>query len=142
VLLTPEISSHFSQVFLLHFARHNWKLKDDYLVEGGNAGILSDGGGDKGADSLWIPGLTTVEVDRSVKVRRDSRKRSQPILANIGHFLLPLERVRCSPEHIGKTEFFGSGPLHSATRSAATAPYAVITLDRLIGSINPCGDVA
>jgi hypothetical protein len=34
------------------------------------------GGGDKGADSLWVPGLTTVEVDRSVKVR--SRKRGQP----------------------------------------------------------------
>jgi hypothetical protein len=29
-------------------------------------------------------------VDRSVKVRRDSRKRSQLILANIGHFLFPL----------------------------------------------------
>jgi hypothetical protein len=57
----------------------------------------------------------------SVKVRRDSRKRSQPILANIGHFLLPLERVRCNSEYIGKTEFFGSSPLHSATRSAATA---------------------
>ena len=35
-----------------------------------------------------IKELTTVEVDRSVKVCRDSRKRSQPILANIGHFLL------------------------------------------------------
>lgn len=45
----------------------------------------------------------TVEVDRSVKVRRDSRKRSQPILANI---LLPLERVRCNSEYIGKTEFY------------------------------------
>ena len=69
------------------------------IVEGSNVGIHGGGGGDKGADSLWVPGLTTVEVDRSVKVRRDSRKRSQPILANIGHFLLPLERVRCNWEY-------------------------------------------
>jgi hypothetical protein len=53
--------------------------------------------------------------------REVSRKRSQPILANIGHFLLPLERIRCSSEYIGKTEFFGSCPPHSATFSAATA---------------------
>jgi hypothetical protein len=74
-------------------SRCHWKLEDGYLVEGSNVGIHSGGGGDKGADSLWIPGLTTGEVDRSIKVRRDSRKRSQPILANIGYFLLPLERV-------------------------------------------------
>jgi hypothetical protein len=59
-------------------------------AEGSNVGIHGGAGGDKGADSLWIPGLTAVEVDRSVKVRRDSRKRSQLILANIGHFLVPL----------------------------------------------------
>jgi hypothetical protein len=70
----------------------------------------------------WILGLTTVEGYRSVKVRRDSRKRSQPILASIDdHFLLPLEKVRYKSEYIGRTEFFGSSPLHSATFSAATA---------------------
>jgi hypothetical protein len=71
-------------------SRCHWKLEDGYLVEGSNVGIHGGAGGDKGADSLWIPGLTAVEVDRSVKVRRDSRKRSQLILANIGHFLFPL----------------------------------------------------
>jgi hypothetical protein len=59
-------------------SRCHWKLEDGYLVEGSNVGIHGGGGGDKGADSLWVPGLTTVEVDRSVKVRRDSWKRSQP----------------------------------------------------------------
>ena len=44
------------------FARHNWKLEDGHLVEGGSVGIHGGGGGDKGADSLWIPGLTTVVV--------------------------------------------------------------------------------
>jgi hypothetical protein len=68
-------------------SRCHWKLEDGYLVEGNNVGIHGGAGGDKGADSLWIPGLTAVEVDRSVKVRRDSRKRSQLILANIGHLL-------------------------------------------------------
>jgi hypothetical protein len=123
LLTTPKYLSHFSRVFHSRFARHNWKLEDGHLVEGGNVGIHGGGGGDKGADFLWIPGLTTVEVDRSVKVRRDSRKRSQPILANIGHFLLPLERVRCNSEYtvFGKTDLFGSSPPHSATRSAATA---------------------
>lgn len=71
-------------------SRCHWKLEDGYLVEGSNVGFHGGAGGDKGADSLWIPGLTAVEVDRSVKVRRDSRKRSQLILANIGHFLFPL----------------------------------------------------
>jgi hypothetical protein len=42
--------------------------------------------------------VDNIDVDRSVKVRRDSRKRSQPILANIGHFLLPLERVQYNSE--------------------------------------------
>jgi hypothetical protein len=61
--------------------------------------------------------------------------RKQPILANIGHFLLLLERVWCKSEYIGKTEFFGSSPPHTATRSAATGfitvckiKYAVITV--------------
>lgn len=62
--------------------------------------------------SLWIPGLTIVEVYRSVKVCRDrgvslNQKRKQPILANIGHFLLSLERVQSNSEYIGKTEIFG-----------------------------------
>jgi hypothetical protein len=115
---TPK-SSHFSQVFHSRFSWHNRELEDGRLVEGDNVVIRA--GGDKGVNSSWILGLTTVEVDRSVKVRRDSRKRSQPILANIGHFLLPLERVRCNSEYIGKTEFFSSSPPHSATRLAATA---------------------
>jgi hypothetical protein len=79
-----------------------------------------------------VPGLTTVEVDRSVKVRRDSRKRSQPkeksaerevsrFWQTSATFLLLLERVRCNSEYIRKTEFFGSSPPHSVTRSAATA---------------------
>lgn len=102
-------------------SRCHWKLKDGYRVEGSNIGIYSGGGGDKGADSLEIPRLTTVEVNRSVKVRRDSRKRSQPILANIGHFLLLLVRVWYNSEYIRKTEFLGISPPHSATHSAATA---------------------
>ena len=41
-------------------SRCHWKLEDGYLVEGSNVGIHGGGGGDKGADSLWILGLTTV----------------------------------------------------------------------------------
>jgi hypothetical protein len=41
----------------------NRKLEDGRLVEGGNVVIRA--GGDKGADSPWIPGLTIVEVHRS-----------------------------------------------------------------------------
>ena len=77
-----------------------WKLEDGYFVERSNVEIYGNGGGDKGADSLWISKLTTVEVNHFVKVRRDSRKRSQPILANIGHFLLSFERVQCKSEYI------------------------------------------
>jgi hypothetical protein len=43
-----------------------------YLVKESNIRIHGGGGGDIGADSLWIPGLTTIEVDRFVKVRRDN----------------------------------------------------------------------
>jgi len=55
------------------FARCQWKRKDGYLVEGSNAGF-HNGGGDKVAASLSIPGLTIAQVDRSVKVRRNSRR--------------------------------------------------------------------
>jgi hypothetical protein len=56
-------------------SRCHWKLEDGYLVEGSNVGIHGGGGGgDKGADALWMAGLTTVEVDRSVKVRRDLQR--------------------------------------------------------------------
>jgi hypothetical protein len=43
-------------------SRCHWKLEGGYLVDGSNVGIHVGGGGDKGADSLWIPGLTTVEA--------------------------------------------------------------------------------
>jgi hypothetical protein len=61
--------------------RHTCHIRNPFppylhLVEGGNVGIHGGGGGDKGADSLWIPGLTTVEDNRSIKVRRDSREKS------------------------------------------------------------------
>jgi hypothetical protein len=97
------LSSHFSRIFHSRFARHNWKLEDGHLVEGGNVGIHGGGGGggDKGADSPLVPGLTTVDVYRSVKVYRDTRvspirKRIRSILADIGHFLPPLQRVQYS----------------------------------------------
>ena len=48
-------------------SRCHWKLEDGYLVEGSNIGIRGGGGSDKRADSLWVPRLTTVEVNRSVK---------------------------------------------------------------------------
>jgi len=44
-------------------SRHNRKLEDGRLVEGSNVVIRA--GGDKGADSSWIPGLKVVEVHRS-----------------------------------------------------------------------------
>ena len=65
-------------------------------------------------------GPTTVEVDRSAKVRCDSRKRSAEREVSrfwqiSGYFPLLLERVRCNLEYIGKTEFFGSSLLYLVT---------------------------
>jgi hypothetical protein len=66
----------------------------------------------KERNSVWTPGLTIVEVYCSVKACRDrgvslNQRRKRPILADIGHFLLPLERVQSNSEYIEKTEFFG-----------------------------------
>jgi hypothetical protein len=87
--------------------RCHWKLEDGCLVEESNVGIHGGGGGgDKGADSLWMPGLTTVEVD---KVRRDNRKRGQPKEKpadfGIGYFLFPLERYGATRSISGKRNF-------------------------------------
>lgn len=73
LLTTPKyLRASAGYPFTLRVA--NWKLEDGHLVEGGNVGIHGGGGGDKGADSPWIPERTTVEVDRSVEVRRDSEE--------------------------------------------------------------------
>jgi hypothetical protein len=48
-------SLYFSRIFHSLFSRHNRKLEDGRLVEGGNVVIRA--GGDKGADLSWIPGL-------------------------------------------------------------------------------------
>lgn len=118
-------------------SRCHWKLEDNYLVEGGNVGIYGGGSGNYGADFLQVPGLTTIEVDRSVKVCHDSRKRSEPkrsepLLANIGHFLLQLEGTVPGCQ-LGVYQEIGIFRQQSATRSAATAlvmknKYAVITI--------------
>jgi hypothetical protein len=54
---------YFSRVFHLLISRHNRKLEYGRLVEVGNVVIRA--GGDKGVDSLWVPGLKIVEVHRS-----------------------------------------------------------------------------
>lgn len=65
-----SISSHPKIVALQpvchsRFSRRNRELETGRLVERGSVGIRSGGGGDKGVNFLWIPGLQTVEVNQS-----------------------------------------------------------------------------
>jgi hypothetical protein len=57
----PTIIVVYHHTRRLICSRCHWKLEDGYLVEGSNVKIHGGGGGDKGAGSLWIPGLTTVQ---------------------------------------------------------------------------------
>jgi hypothetical protein len=66
-------------------------LRTVYLVKRSNVRIHGDGGGDIGAHPLWMLGLTTVEVDRFVKVRRDSRKRKSAEREVSGFWMLVYE---------------------------------------------------
>jgi hypothetical protein len=116
--------------------------EDGHLVEGGNVRIHAVAvatAAIKERNSVWTPGLTIVEVYRSVKACCDkgvslNQRRQRPILADIGHFLLPLERVQSNSEYIRKTEFFDrlSSPPHTATAQQPQAflykIYIVITV--------------
>jgi hypothetical protein len=60
----PEILA-LQPVCHSRFSRRNGELETGRLVERGSVGIRGSGGGDKGANFLWIPGLQTVEVNQS-----------------------------------------------------------------------------
>jgi hypothetical protein len=72
VICSGSRSLHSSCIVLYRRRALYRRCRNLIVVEGSNVGIYGGGGGDKRADSLEIPRLTTVEVDRSVKVRRDS----------------------------------------------------------------------
>jgi hypothetical protein len=121
-------------------SRCHWKLEDGYLVEGSNVGIHGGAGGDKGADSLWIPGLTAVEVDRSVKVRRDKPKEKSADFGKHRPFFVPLERIwYCTTRYyspasgrrvISGKRNFSVAVRHTQPHAQQPEPYEVIMKDK------------